>query len=151
RLEHVLELLDAGAQGRLGHAAGLGSAAEMAMVGERHQVAQMPYGGQMLHAIAPNRGGGCRVGGTSPEVHAAECGGGHKLSVMAVKKMRFLLDRDSRCQDRLPHASLGYKPPAPEVLTTSKNQNGRALTQRRAGERCSDWRNAGCRRGWRRG
>jgi len=36
RLEHVLELLDAGAQGRLGHAAGLGSAAEMAMVGERH-------------------------------------------------------------------------------------------------------------------
>ena len=33
------------------------------------------------------------------------------------------------------------------VLTTSKNQNGRALTQRRAG----DWRNAGCRRGRRRG
>jgi len=37
------------------------------------------------------------------------------------------------------------------VLTTSKNQNGRALTQRRAGERCSGWRNAGCRRGRRRG
>src|SRR6516165_4359538 len=49
RLEHVLELLDAGAQGRLGHAASLGSAAEMAMVGERYQVAQMPYGRQMLH------------------------------------------------------------------------------------------------------
>ena len=27
---------------------------------------------------------------TSPEVHAAECGGGHKLSVMAVTKRRFL-------------------------------------------------------------
>jgi len=27
---------------------------------------------------------------TSPEVHAAECGGGHKLSVMAVTKSRFL-------------------------------------------------------------
>src|SRR6516225_9808369 len=62
RLEHVLELLDASAQGGLGHAAGLGSAAEMAMVGERHQVAQMPYGGQMLHTIAPNRGGRCRAG-----------------------------------------------------------------------------------------
>ena len=90
RLEHVLELLDAGAQGRLGHAAGLGRAAEMAMVGERHQVAQMPYGRQMLHAIAPNRGGRCRVAGASPEVHAAECGGGHKLRVMAVTKRRFL-------------------------------------------------------------
>src|SRR5262249_5088148 len=31
-------------------AAGLGSAAEMAMVGERHQVAQMPYGGQMHYS-----------------------------------------------------------------------------------------------------
>jgi hypothetical protein len=65
----------------------------MAMVGERHQVAQMPYGGQMLHAIAPNRGGRCRVGETSPEVHAAECGGGHKPSVMAVTKSRFLSRR----------------------------------------------------------
>src|SRR5262249_42452714 len=37
------------------------------------------------------------------------------------------------------------------VLTTSKNQNGRALMQRRAGERCSGWRNAGCRRGRRGG
>ena len=27
---------------------------------------------------------------TSPEVHAAECGGGHKLNVMAVTKRRFL-------------------------------------------------------------
>jgi hypothetical protein len=35
-MQLAAELLDAGAQGRLGHAAGLGSAAEMAMVGERH-------------------------------------------------------------------------------------------------------------------
>src|SRR5262249_51073957 len=104
RLEHVLELLDAGAQGRLGHAAGLGSAAELAMVGERHQVAQMPYGGQMLHAIAPNRGGGSRVAGTPPEFHAAEGEGGHKLSVMAVTKMRFLLIvRNTRGLLRLAH------------------------------------------------
>src|SRR5215467_1348226 len=77
RLEHVLELLDAGAQGRLGHAAGLGSATEMAMVGERHQVAQMPYRRQMLHAIASNRGGGCPA---SREIHQSFM----PLSVMAL-------------------------------------------------------------------
>ena len=56
----------------------------------------------MLHAIAPNRGAGYRVAVTPPEVHAAQCEGGHRLSVMAVTKRRFWAD----APNSLPRADL---------------------------------------------
>lgn len=39
--EHILELLDAGREGRLGHAASLRSAPEMPLVGERNQIFEL--------------------------------------------------------------------------------------------------------------
>jgi len=120
---------------KVDHAAGLGSAAEMAMVGERDQMAEMPYGGQVLHAIAPNRSEGCRVAGIPPEVHAAECEDGHKLGVMAVTKRRFWSDAPNSLP---PCANLGrgIQPPGRRlqlrVLTRRSKPHRYSITSARA-------------------